>query len=64
MTQQTIDWTSQQQAARDAMSTAGPGLGIISRNELDGMRGRDILLAMQSGRLPSSMADSWNIYWT
>jgi hypothetical protein len=64
MTQQTIDWTSQQQAARDAMSTAGPGPGIISRNELDGMTGRDVLLAMQSGRLPSSMADSWNIYWT
>jgi len=46
MTQQTIDGTLQQQTARDAMSTAGPGPGITSRNELDRMTGRDILLAM------------------
>jgi hypothetical protein len=55
MTQKTIDWTSQQQAARDAMSTASLGPGITSRNELDGMTGRDVRPGrMEAQRTPAA----------
>lgn len=52
MTQPTMNWTSQQRAARDAMSAVDPGPGITSRNELDDTAGRGMPLAMQPGRLP------------
>lgn len=62
MTQQPADWSAQQHAARAAMNAAGGSAGIAPMDQLAGKTGREILLAMKSGRLPyPPMNDTMNI---
>lgn len=62
MTQQTIDWASQQHAARATMNSGHGGPGTTPLDQFTGKTGREILLAMKSGELPyPSMNDTMNI---
>jgi len=62
MTQSTIDWTAQQEAARQRSIAGGGKPGLARMDQLAGKSGREILVAMMSGELPyPPMGETMNI---
>jgi uncharacterized protein (TIGR00369 family) len=62
MTQQAINWTTQQEASRQRSIAGGGKAGLARMEQLAGKSGREILEAMMSGELPyPPMNDTMNM---
>lgn len=48
----TVDWTAQQEAARQRSMARGGTPGVATMEQLAGKSGRELLEAMMSGELP------------